>query len=204
MWLSEQATTSALKFLHENAFDFNEWISCGVPYTRRQARSSIVHLFGPTIPLFHTEPSSSRDQLRRYYGGERPAAFDKGSRIAPGLRTPRIWRLRLLCGLVHRKRKTRARRCCGVLRNCGAYRPGRCLRHRVSYTRHTVPMYPCYATAGLPLGALELHLLFVFLLLALQWPPPLAGRLGPDPHSRPRRRKTGNWRRLCAPLLLAG
>lgn len=31
-----QATTSTLKFLRENAFDFNEWISCGVPYTRRQ------------------------------------------------------------------------------------------------------------------------------------------------------------------------
>lgn len=31
-----QATTSTLKFLRDNAFDFNEWISCGVPYTRRQ------------------------------------------------------------------------------------------------------------------------------------------------------------------------
>ncbi|XP_026193338.1 poly(A)-specific ribonuclease PARN [Cyclospora cayetanensis] len=31
-----QATTSTLTFLRQNAFDFNEWISRGVPYTRRQ------------------------------------------------------------------------------------------------------------------------------------------------------------------------
>ncbi|KAL8431395.1 hypothetical protein Efla_001750 [Eimeria flavescens] len=46
-----QATTSTLKFLRQNAFDFNEWISRGIPYTRRQARSPLPEA-APFWPLY--------------------------------------------------------------------------------------------------------------------------------------------------------